>query len=80
MNDTSPEFMEMYRQRIMARTGAERLVMGPKMFDAARSMVLASLPRDLPPHELKKLLFERIYGVPLPSDYGSLSAASARPV
>jgi hypothetical protein len=32
------------------------------MFDAARAMVLASLPADLPPQELKRRLFERIYG------------------
>ncbi len=50
---------------MMARSGAERLIMGSSMFDAARRVVLASLPRDLPEAELKRRLFERIYGEPL---------------
>lgn len=66
MNDTSPEVEQMFRARIMARSGAERFVMGSRMFDAARQMVLASLPRDLPPPELKRRLFERIYGISAP--------------
>ena len=49
----------------MARSGAERLLMGSRMFDAARAMVLASLPKDLPEEELKRRLFERIYGAPM---------------
>jgi hypothetical protein len=40
--------------------------MGVQMFDAARAMMLASLPADLPPEELKRRLFQRIYGEPLP--------------
>jgi hypothetical protein len=39
--------------------------MGALMFDAARKIVLASLPKDLPEEELKRRLFERIYGEPL---------------
>jgi hypothetical protein len=50
---------------MMARSGAERLIMGSLMFDAARQVVLASLPKDLPEAELKRRLFERIYGEPL---------------
>jgi len=49
----------------MARSGGERLIMGALMFDAARAMVLASLPKDLPVDELKRRLFERIYGAPM---------------
>jgi hypothetical protein len=66
MNDTPPEIAEMVRQRMMTRSGAERFVMGARMFDAARAMVLASLPANLPPQELKRRLFERIYGQPAP--------------
>ncbi len=67
MNDTSPEIAEMVRARMMARSGAERFLMGVRMFDAARDMVLASLPPGLPEEERKRRLFQRIYGVPLPS-------------
>ena len=65
MNDTSPEIERRFRQMIMARSAAERLIMGASMFDAARAMVLASLPGDLPQDELKRRLFERIYGAPM---------------
>jgi len=66
MNDTPPEIAELVRQRLMARSGAERFAMGARMFEAARSMALASLPPKLPAAELKRRLFERIYGQPAP--------------
>jgi hypothetical protein len=66
MNDTPPEIAEMVRARLMALTGAERFRMGAQMFDAARRMVLASLPSGLSETEHKRLLFERLYGEPLP--------------
>lgn len=62
MNDTPPELEEKVRDMMMERSGAERLIMGALMFDAAREMVLASLPKDLPEDELKRRLFARIYG------------------
>jgi hypothetical protein len=66
MNDTPPEIAEMVRQKLMARSGAERFVMGARMFDAARAMVLASLPTGLAPEDLKRQLFQRLYGRPAP--------------
>jgi hypothetical protein len=66
MNDTSPEIAELVRQRLMARSGSERFVMGTRMFDAARTVVLASLPAGLSPDELKRQLFQRLYGLPAP--------------
>ena len=65
MNDTSPEIEKKVYEMMMARSGAERLIMGASMFDAARQIVLASLPKDLPEEELKRRLFERIYGAPM---------------
>ena len=65
MNDTTPEIAEKVHEMMMARTGAERLIMGSAMFDLARKIVLASLPKDLSEEELKRRLFERIYGQPL---------------
>jgi hypothetical protein len=65
MNDTSPEVERMVREMLMQRSGEERFLMGALMFDAAREMVIASLPTDLPPLEFKRRLFERIYGFPL---------------
>jgi hypothetical protein len=66
MTDTSPEIAEIVRQKLMTRTGAERFVMGARMFEAARQMVLASLPTGLSPDELKRQLFQRLYGQPAP--------------
>jgi hypothetical protein len=66
MSDTSPEIAELVRQKLMARSAEERCILGVRMFDAARAMVLASLPADLPPEQLKRQLFQRIYGQPLP--------------
>jgi hypothetical protein len=40
--------------------------MGVRMFDAARAMALASLPAELSAEELKRQLFQRLYGQPLP--------------
>ncbi len=62
MNDTPPEVEKMMREMIMLRSGEERFLMGALMFDAARELVIASLPRDLPPMEFKRRLFERLYG------------------
>ena len=71
MTDTSPEVTEMVRARLMALSGAERFLMGVQMFDAARRMVLASLPADLTESERKRRLFERLYNEALPDRGGS---------
>ena len=67
MTDTSPEITELVRQKLMAKSGEERFLMGVRMFDAAREMVLASLPVGLSPEESKRQLFLRLYGQPLPT-------------
>jgi hypothetical protein len=67
MTDTSLEIAELVRQKLMARSGEERFLMGVRMFDAARAMALASLPAELSPEELKHQFFQRLYGQPLPS-------------
>ena len=70
MTDTPPEIAEMVRARLMALSGAERFHMGAEMFDAARRMVLASLPAGLTEAERKRRLFERLYGESLPTQAG----------
>jgi hypothetical protein len=62
MSETSPEIAARVRARLMALSGAERFRMGVQTFDAARRMVLASLPTGLTENERKRLLFERLYG------------------
>ena len=62
MNDTPPEIARIVRDKIMARSGNERLAMGNQMFEAARAMVLASFPPDLSEIEIKRRLCIRLYG------------------
>lgn len=61
MNDTPPEIKKLVRDRLLARSGAERLQMGSRMFDAARAMVLASFPTNLSEMEKRVRLCERLY-------------------
>lgn len=62
MSDTAPEIELMVREKIMARSGEERFLMGAQMFDSAREMIKASLPKGLTETEQRRLLFKRIYG------------------
>ena len=62
MNDTPPEIAALVRERLLARSGAERVLMGSRMFDAVRAMVLASFPSGLSEIEIKRRLCERFYG------------------
>ncbi|MCA1605392.1 MAG: hypothetical protein LC775_07960 [Acidobacteria bacterium] len=62
MNDTPREIAQMVREKLMARPGAERLMMGSRMFEAARTMILASFPAGLSEVEIKGRLCERLYG------------------
>jgi len=62
MDDTSPEIAALMRQMLLARSPAERLAMGSRMFEAARAIVLASLPAGLSRTEVRRRLCERLYG------------------
>ena len=68
MTDTPPEVERMLRDKIMARSGEERFIMGAEMFESAREMVKASLPRGLSETEQRRLLFKRIYGKEIGSE------------
>ena len=52
MNDTTKDTAAIVRERLLARPGAERVVMGSRMFDVARTIALASFPPGL--SELKQ--------------------------
>jgi hypothetical protein len=62
MNDTPPEVAVRVRQQLLARSGAERVVMGSRMFDAARAIVMSSFPPGLSEIEIKARLCQRMYG------------------
>ncbi len=66
MNDTPPEIEEEVRERYMRMTGEERFLLGARMFESARAMVLASRDSDKPPDEDERhWLCRRFYGVEL---------------
>jgi len=62
MNDTTPKIAAIVRERLLSRPGAERVVMGSRMFDVARTIALASFPPGLSEIETKRRLCERLYG------------------
>ena len=68
MNDTSPFMEEALRERLLAKSGAERLAMASSMFESARRMILASLPPDLSPDQIRSELLARIYPEFTPSE------------
>ena len=68
VTDTPPEIERMVRDKIMARSGEERFIMGAEMFESACEMIKASLPKDLSLTERRRLLFKRIYGTQIQTD------------
>jgi hypothetical protein len=62
LTDTPPEILQMVREKIMARSGEERFIMGAQMFESAMEMAKASLPPGLPIAERRRRLFKHIYG------------------
>jgi hypothetical protein len=79
VKDTAPEIEALCQSLWMQRTPEERLIRCALMFDAARELVLASLPKDLDAEELRKRLYERIYEEPWPSRPDSQSVQRVDP-
>jgi hypothetical protein len=71
MTDTTEEIKQLVRERIMARSSAERFVIGAEMFDSALAIVKASLPANLSSTEYRRQLFKRLYGLELPPGWRS---------
>jgi hypothetical protein len=46
----------------MKLSGAERFIIGARMFETARAFVPASLPENISEAEQKRMLYERFYG------------------
>jgi hypothetical protein len=71
VNDTSPEIARMVRSRYAAMQPVDRFMIGVSMFESARAIVLASLPADLPPADLRRKLCERLYPELAAKAYGA---------
>ena len=62
MDDTTPEFRLLMRERFHALAPAERVRMCGEMFETARRIVEASLPAGLDPTERRYRICRRFYG------------------
>jgi uncharacterized protein UPF0158 len=65
MNDTSPALEQKFRELLLQRSGAERLMMGCSMFSTARALVVASILEKDPaasPARVREQVFLRFYG------------------
>jgi len=62
MDDTTPEFRRLMRERFHALAPVERVRMCADMFDTARRIVEASLPPGLDPEERRYRICRRFYG------------------
>jgi hypothetical protein len=62
MNDTPKEIADFMRRRLLSLSGFERVVMGSRMFDSARAIILSSFPSDISEVEIKCQLCGRLYG------------------
>lgn len=67
--DTTKEIEELQNRLWMRRTTVERAEYMFGMFATARSVIIASLSKDLPEKEFKKQLYFRTYGEHLPEDF-----------
>jgi hypothetical protein len=65
MKDTLPEIERLVRDKMMALSGEVRFMMGSQMFDSAREMMKASLPKNVSETERRRLLYKRIHGTEL---------------
>ena len=62
MNDTSPEIKEKIKEIYKNMSGEKKLLIALSMFETARELVIASLPKELSEKERRKELFLRFYG------------------
>ena len=78
MTDTANEIKQLVRDQIMARSPAERFVMGAEMFDSAVAIVKASLPANLSSSEYERQFVKRLYGPELPAWFTEPGAKTRR--
>jgi hypothetical protein len=60
--DTPADLNKHLFDRMMEKSGAERLVIGCQMTDAARELVWSGISQNLPAAERRQIFFQRFYG------------------
>ena len=69
MNDTPIEIRRLQFEMMSKLSTNRRLELACEMFQTAREMIIASLPKNLSEQEFKKQLYFRTYGEHLPEDF-----------
>ncbi len=62
MDDTAADVRRLVRARYASLSGVERVAIGAQMFETARTIILASLPKGLTALEQRRCLCQRLYG------------------
>lgn len=69
MNDTPPEIRRLQFEMMKKLSSERRIELACEMFQTAREMIVASLPKNLSEQEFKRQLYFRTYGEHLPDDF-----------
>lgn len=69
MNDTPKEIRRLQFEMMKKLSPNRRIELACEMFQTAREMIIASLPKNLSEQEFKKQLYFRTYGEHLPEDF-----------
>ncbi len=69
MNDTPAEIRRLQFEMMRKLSSNRRIELACEMFQTAREMIIASLPKNLSEQEFKRQLYFRTYGEHLPEDF-----------
>ncbi len=69
MRDTTAEMSRIQFEMMKKLSSNRRIELACEMFQTAREMIIASLPKDLSEKEFKRQLYFRTYGEHLPEDF-----------
>lgn len=69
MRDTTAEISRIQFEMMKKLSSNRRIELACEMFQTAREMIIASLPKDLSEKEFKRQLYFRTYGEHLPEDF-----------
>jgi len=69
MNDTTPDIRRIQFEMMKKLSSNRRIEFACEMFQTAREIIIASLPKNLSEKEFKEQLYFRTYGEHLPDDF-----------
>lgn len=69
MRDTTAEIRRVQFEMMSRLSTNRRIELACEMYQTARELIIASLPKDLSEKEFKKQLYFRTYGEHLPEDF-----------